>query len=384
MPKFWGTSLKLVAKITAIVDEADGAVPVIEMSRWCSLATLDIIGSAGFGCDFRALATSSQAESGSELVRAYQTLFVPTGAAMLMYIARVLLPIWFFLALPMRRTREVKKASETVRRISREIIDAKKAELAEKKGAEQDILSVMLNSGDYEGADGISVMQDQMMTFLAAGHETTATAMLWGLHLLSLRENHGVQARLREEIRAAFPHGVPESVSYEKIEGLRYLRNVISEVLRYYPPVPLTVRHAAEDTTLGGQFVPKGTHLAIVPWAINRSKELWGEDADVFRPDRWDESQGESNYAFMTFLAGPRGCIGSVFAKIEFKCLLAALIGMVSSWGMGYRVGANLGRWIGRFSFEEAIEGRKIEIKGGITSKPGGGIPLKVSTVPGW
>lgn len=316
------------------------------MSRWCSLATLDIIGRAGFGYDFTALATAgsdgSQNEGGSELAKAYNVLFTPTGITIAIHLARVILPNWVLKNIPLRRNREMLKAADTVKRVSAEIVAAKKRELAEEGKTlveDRDILSVMLKSGDYDGPDGVDVMRDQMMTFLAAGHETTATAMVWALHLLSLKENLGVQERLRDEIRAAFPGGMPETVSYEQIEALRYLRGVTSEVLRFFPPVPLTARHASEDTTLGGQFVPKGTHIVIVPWAMNRSKELWGEDADQFRPERWEEGQGESNYAFMTFLAGPRGCIGNVFAKVEYKCLLAALIGM-----FGTRFGFGLGK----------------------------------------
>lgn len=334
VPTFWHASHELADSIASLVAAAEGQVPTIEMSRWCSLATLDIIGRAGFGYEFHALETGfGDGESKSELAQAYNMLFKPTGSAVAMHFARMLLPAWFVNALPLRYNRETRVAAQTLKRVSMEIINTKKLSLSlagEKSTGERDILSTMLKSGDYEGADGVEVMCDQMMTFLTAGHETTATAMIWVLHLLSLEENHHIQTRLREEIRAAFPHGLPETVSYEQIEALRYLRNVTTEVLRVFPPVPLTARHTAENTTLGGEFIPKGSHIVIVPWAINRSKELWGEDATVFRPDRWDEGQVESNYSFMTFLAGPRGCIGNVFAKVEYKCLLAALIGMFS------------------------------------------------------
>lgn len=334
VPTFWDISRDLAERISTVVAAAENGVPVIEMGRWSSLATLDIIGRAGFGYEFRALETGSEdGESKNELAQAYSTLFKPTKLAFALHIARLTIPRWLLEALPLPRKKELRKASETLKRVSVEIINAKKLELAEKKnggsGGERDILSTMLNSGSYHGEDGDEVMRDQMMTFLTAGHETTATSMMWGLHLLSLKENHHIQTKLREEIRAAFPQGLPENVSFEQIEGLKYLRSVTSEVLRVHPPVGMTARHAAEDTTLGGQFMPKGCHIVIVPWAINRSKELWGEDAVVFRPERWEEGQVESNYSFMTFLAGPRGCIGNVFAKVEFKCLLAALIGML-------------------------------------------------------
>lgn len=332
VPTFWRTSHELAEAVSGLVAAAEDGVPIIEMGHWCSLATLDIIGRTGFGYEFHAIeAGSGSGESESELAQAYTKLFKPTNSAIAMHMARMVFPEWFLRSLPLRQNREVHDAAQTLSRVSFEIIDAKKNSLTNEKTSGddgRDILSAMLKSGDYQGPDGVEAMRDQMMTFLSAGHETTATAMMWALHLLSLKENHHIQMRLREEIRAAFPHGIPETVSYEQIEGLRYLRNVTTEVLRVFPPVPLTARHALEDTTLGGEFVPKGSHIVIVPWAINRMKDMWGDDAAVFRPERWDEGQLESNYAFMTFLAGPRGCIGNVFAKIEYKCLLAALIGM--------------------------------------------------------
>lgn len=384
VPTFWGTSRELVEKLGGVMAATESQNPVIEMAHWCSLATLDIIGRAGFGYEFRALETEDG--SGSELAQAYKTLFTTTGIAITVHVAQAFLPGWFLRSLPLRRNKELKQAAATVQRVSLEIVTAKKLAIADKNNGSRDILSTMLRSGDYDGPDGVDAMRDQMMTFLAAGHETTATAMMWGLHLLSLRENHHIQSRLRDEIRAAFPHGLPEDVTYEQIESLKYLRDVTTEVLRVFPPVALTARHAAEDTSLGGQFIPKGSHIVIVPMAVNRNKDLWGEDASVFRPERWEEGgQAESNYAFMTFLAGPRGCIGNVFAKVEYKCLMAALIGMYPP--LPLCVCACVGlmvRDVGRFEFAEEVEGRVIVVKAGITAKPQGGIPLKVTVVPGW
>lgn len=82
----------------------------------------------------------------------------------------------------------------------------------------------------------------------------------------------------------------------------------------------MTLRVAAKNTDLNGVSVPKGTPIVLSPSAIHRSVVLWGADAE-FRPDRWEGGDGgaaavESNYGFLTFLAGPRGCIGSLFAKV--------------------------------------------------------------------
>jgi cytochrome P450 len=215
-----------------------------------------------------------------------------------------------------------------------------------------------------------------MMTFLAAGHETTASSMIWAIYLLCVHPE--IQTRLREEIRANLPSlDSEESVNSQQIDHMPYLNAVCSEVLRYFPPVPLTPRIAARNTTIIGQKIPKGTRVMLVPWAVNRSEELWGPDAAKFDPERWIPSDSNpssanggaaSNYSFLTFLHGPRSCIGQGFAKSEFACLLAA--------------------WVGRFEFqindERELDEKNLVIKGGVTSKPANGLFVKTKVIPGW
>ena len=115
----------------------------------------------------------------------------------------------------------------------------------------------------------------------------------------------------------------------------------------------------------------------LIPWAINKSESLWGPDARKFNPDRWMPSEknpqsasggASSNYAMLTFLHGPRSCIGQAFAKAEFACLLAA--------------------WIGRFDFslndERELDEKNMLIKGGVTARPAKGLFVKTKIVAGW
>ena len=129
-------------------------------------------------------------------------------------------------------------------------------------------------------------MHDQMMTFLAAGHEITATSMIWAIRALSQPENRHIQSRLRAEIRTAFPSGLPTTVTYDQISSLKYLSRITSEVLHLYLPVGVTLRVAAEYASLNGAFVPKGAFIVLSPFAINRSVVLWGVDAEEFRLKR--------------------------------------------------------------------------------------------------
>ncbi|KAL7265815.1 hypothetical protein RUND412_011658, partial [Rhizina undulata] len=314
VPVFWTKARELTVKLEDIARVSqivlDGK-PVVEMNRWTSLVTLDIIGEAGFGYNFHALESANldgsvpdSGEDASELSKAYRTIFTQTRQARMLGLANLFFPSWLIRNLPTQRNRDIERCTKILRKVSLEIIHRKKQKLfgKEKNKAytqgmaddnDNDILSVMIRSGDYDRPKDEDTLIDQMMTFLAAGHETTSTALVWALHILSLKEHRDIQSRLRDEIRTAYPQGLPESVSYEQIESLKYLRQVTSEVLRFFPPVPATMRVAKEDTTLGNEFIPKGTIAMIVPAATNKNRLLWGEDADEFRPERWqDDASG--------------------------------------------------------------------------------------------
>jgi cytochrome P450 len=148
-----------------------------------------------------------------------------------------------------------------------------------------------------------------------------------------------------------------------------YLNAVCNESLRLDAPLAGTQRHAATATLLNGVPISKGQAVTIPIWAINRSTALWGDDAARFNPDRWlngpNAAHGgaQSSYAMLTFLYGPRSCIGSGFAKLEVKCLLAA--------------------FVSRFSFEKSAVEQTADISGFITTKPRGGLPLKLRDLRG-
>ena len=118
-------------------------------------------------------------------------------------------------------------------------------------------------------------------------------------------------------------------------EDLPLLNAVCNESLRLYPAVPIIVRKAIRDTHINGQSVPGGTYVAISPLAINRSPYLWGPESELFIPERWIDTNscridptGGSKFAYsnLTFLQGPRGCTGKLFAKEEIRRTVAILV----------------------------------------------------------
>ncbi|KAH7328415.1 cytochrome P450 [Stachybotrys elegans] len=365
-PVFWSKARESVLAMTAEVGGRKGAE--MEVSNWASRVGLDIIGTAGMGRDFGAIQDAK-----NPLVESYNKLFVPTGSDRILFILGFVIPFTVLNRLPFQSRVNEASATKKIKSVCRELIAAKKAILARGEKLNVDILSVAMESGGFTDEDLVS----QMMTFLAAGHETTASAISWAVYTLCRYPE--IQQRLREEIRERLPAiDDDREVTSSDIDTMPYLNAFCNEVLRYWSPVPQTVREASHDTTILGQPIPKGTIVFISPKAVNVDPELWGPDAGEFKPERWLRTSEDdkaaasggatSNYAFLSFLHGPRSCIGQGFAKAEFACVLAA--------------------WVGRFQFEfrdeEDADESKLDIRGGLTARLYKGMHVKMTVLDGF
>lgn len=354
---------------TAAEMEDDRKTGVLNVAGWSSRLTLDIIGVAGMGYNFRAIEDPT-----NKLFNTYNTVFQPSRQARLLQFISLFIPGWIVTRLPIRHNGEMTAAVKTIRQTCRDLIRHKKEKLGRKEPADLDILSVALENGGFSEEN----LVDQLMSFLAAGHETTATSLTWAIYLMCCHPE--MQTRLRQEIRERLPSIDDHSATITSLEidRMPYLNAVCSEVIRYFAPVPMTLREAVVDTTILGHRVPKGTRITLTASATNKDVNLWGPDAAKFNPDRWlpkfegDKSAGlggaTSNYAMLTFLHGPRSCMGLTFAKGEFACMLAT--------------------WVGRMEFAledpELMDEEKIEVKSGITSRPAHGMRVKVKVLDGW
>jgi cytochrome P450 len=198
------------------------------------------------------------------------------------------------------------------------------------------ITSVSVASGMFPRGE----LVDNGMLFLTAGPNSTGTAIEWALYELGQRPE--MQKRLRDEIRASLggPATIPGSSPGDdtdtmgsKLASLQYLNAICSEVIRCYPFVPLSPKVTEKDTTLMGVKLPKGTPLAVPVEALNRDPTLWGPDADKFNPERWlgDGDRAltggaPSNFAMLSFGAGPNICIGQNQARAFLACCVAAVV----------------------------------------------------------
>ena len=154
---------------------------------------------------------------------------------------------------------------------------------------------------------------DHALNFLGAGRDTTAATV--SVSLFMLARNPVIWKQLVDEV--AFLEGKPPS--FQQLRELQLMSQFLKEILRLYPPAPLTSRSALRDTTLptgGGPdgtspiFVPKGTSISISFHVLHRNKEAYALDPEAFRPQRWADPEFRPGWAFSPFGGGPRNCIG--------------------------------------------------------------------------
>jgi cytochrome P450 len=186
-----------------------------------------------------------------------------------------------------------------------------------------DLLSMLMSARDEESGE---VMTDEqlrveVMTFLLAGQETTSLALAWTWYLLG--QHPTVRERLETEIDAALGGKPPE---YADLAKLPYLRMVIDESMRLYPPAWGLSREALHDDRLGGFRLPRGWLALVIPYVLHRLPAFWSDPAR-FDPERFspERSATRPKFVYLPFGAGPRQCIGNQFALIESQLILATL-----------------------------------------------------------
>ncbi|KAL1937786.1 hypothetical protein VTO73DRAFT_12805 [Trametes versicolor] len=192
--------------------------------------------------------------------------------------------------------------------------------------AKQDILSVMLNGRDKETGLGLSDenIKNNLLTFLIAGHETTSGMLTFTVYYLL--KNPATMRKLREEIDTLIGD---RPMASKDVNKLPYLLAVLRESLRLGPTAPARSVAPHEDTTIGGKyFVEKGTSIVINTYNAHRDTAVWGEDAEVFRPERMLDGKFEAlpPNAWQPFGFGTRGCIGRPFAWQEAQLALVTIL----------------------------------------------------------
>ena len=200
------------------------------------------------------------------------------------------------------------------------LVARRRARLAQ-GDAPDDLLTALLSARDEDGdGSGLSdhEVASNILTFILAGHETTARTLGWTLHLIS--RDPRVAAILKAE-----------ADSWDRSAGalrdLHWHRAVIEEAMRLFPPAPTMIRQAVADDVISGHAVKAGQTVLIVPWIIHRHEKLWDEP-EAFRPERFlpEHRKLIDRYAWLPFSGGPRICIGAAFAMQEAVIALTEIL----------------------------------------------------------
>ncbi|HUK36744.1 MAG TPA: cytochrome P450 [Vicinamibacterales bacterium] len=186
-----------------------------------------------------------------------------------------------------------------------------------------DLLSMLMSARDEETGEAMTdeQLRVEVMTFLLAGQETTSLALTWTWYLLS--QHPDVRERFEAELDSVLDGRPPD---YADLANLPYLRMLVDESMRLYPPAWGFSRQALSDDVLGGFRLPRGWLAFIIPYVLHRHPHFW-KDPDSFDPERFlpERSADRPKFVFIPFGAGPRQCIGNHFALIETQLTLATL-----------------------------------------------------------
>ncbi|KAH9849575.1 cytochrome P450 [Lenzites betulinus] len=347
----------LLRDIWAIATSQSQSPVRVNVNRDLSKTTLDIIGVAGFGYDFHALDPEGKP---NELNLAFQKFLSTTEPGSLRMYLGAFSPL--VKMLPSKRRRDMKDSSSIICRIGSQLVTDKKKEIVQavlekqrtlerKDMRGRDLLTLLMKANMATDIPEIQKMSDaevnspyhhlaEIPSFLLAGHESTNTAVTWALYALC--KHPEVQMKLREHLLAV----ETEMPSMDELSALPYLDMFVRETMRLYSPVTAVVREARKDDVIplskpatdryGNEYreirIAKGNMVVIPVSAMHRSKEVWGEDALEFKTERW-LNPPEAISAIpgvwghlLTFIGGPRACIGYRFSLVEMKALLFMLV----------------------------------------------------------
>ncbi|KAJ4975557.1 hypothetical protein NE237_000663 [Protea cynaroides] len=291
-----------------------------ELDVWPELRNLtgDVISRAAFGSSFEEgrQIFKLQNEQIKLFVESFRISFIPG-----------------FSMLPTKKNKRMKEIDREVRALVMDIINKRQKALMDGEATSDDLLGLLLESNYKEIQEnknkknvGMSIeeVMQECKLFYFAGQETTSVLLVWTMIVLSMHSEW--QVRAREEVLQAFGKNKP---NFDGLSHLKIVTMILYEVLRLYPPILQLNRSTYKNIKLGEISLPPGIQLMLPIILVHRDHEIWGEDAEEFKPERFAEgiSKATKNQvAFFPFGWGPRICIGQHFAITEAKMALAMIL----------------------------------------------------------
>ncbi|WP_274564884.1 cytochrome P450 [Streptomyces spiramyceticus] len=187
-----------------------------------------------------------------------------------------------------------------------------------------DVLSMLLTARDESGGSlSDSEIRDEVVTLFLAGMETTASVLIWTLHLIG--QHPEIEERLQAEVGTVTDG---RTAGFDDLPKLRLTGRILAEALRLYPPAWLSTRVATQQAEVAGTVIPSGTAIVYSPYLIQRRADIF-PDPEIFDPERWlpDCGPAPQRGAYVPFGGGARKCPGDVFGLTEATLALAAIAG---------------------------------------------------------
>ncbi|KAF8948553.1 hypothetical protein BGZ47_004289 [Haplosporangium gracile] len=296
---------------------------IVDLQRLFYCFTLDSFGEIAFGEVFGCLDDPSQ---DVEFAAAFDRLNYDLSG-------RFFSPVYQLVDWWTGTDKRIATDRAIVRNFAQKIIDRRRRERAQQGKVDEgkdvglgkkDLLQLFMDIGSEEGGTPLSdeMLVDSVLSFVIAGRDTTAQALAWTFYLMHRREaDSAIVTRVLEETDSILKGGLP---TYETTKQQKFTEACFNESLRLFPVVPRNAKICTQDDVLpGGIKVHKGETVTWNVWAMGKEEELWGPDAKVYNPFRWEKMDKPSSAKFVSFHHGPRACLGQGFAVTEAVTLMS-------------------------------------------------------------